>query len=204
MIFKFICTKETRDEVFDKQLFADSRDYKKQVEQGDMLLLQDLDANEIIGPFEAETPMQKNIDQNAFEGRFPYQVKVDWDELYTISQDNLEEDLSGKQIIAPPDTQDIINQLTQSGQRLDDMGTTADLTEESYPDNWDMLRKQVYERDDYKCRNCGVKGGDNGNKVVLHAHHIVPVSSDGNHVNSNLVTLCQTCHNKVHPHMSST
>jgi surface protein len=71
-----------------------------------------------------------------------------------------------------------------------------------YPPDWDALRRQVYKRDNYKCQNCGIRGGKNGS-AELHAHHIVPISSGGNDVISNLTTLCRTCHGKIHPHMSS-
>mgnify|MGYP002760246465 CR=1 FL=1 len=71
-----------------------------------------------------------------------------------------------------------------------------------YPPDWDALRRQVYKRDNYECQNCGIRGGKNGS-AELHAHHIVPLSSGGNNVISNLTTLCRTCHVKIHPHMSS-
>lgn len=69
-----------------------------------------------------------------------------------------------------------------------------------YPENWDEIRKQVYKNDDYECQNCGLQGGPDGN-ATLNAHHIVPRSSGGNDTMSNLVTLCDNCHKKIHPHM---
>lgn len=66
-----------------------------------------------------------------------------------------------------------------------------------YPKNWDSLRQQAYKRDDYQCQNCHVRGGPNGD-VELHAHHIVPISSGGNNVLSNLATLCRECHGLIH------
>ena len=71
-----------------------------------------------------------------------------------------------------------------------------------YPPDWDALRRQVYDRDNYECQNCGIRGGKDGS-AELHAHHIVPLSSGGNDDISNLKTLCRTCHGKIHPHMSS-
>jgi 5-methylcytosine-specific restriction endonuclease McrA len=73
-------------------------------------------------------------------------------------------------------------------------------SKQNYPENWDTLRKQAYERDSYYCQNCGVGGGPNGD-AELHAHHIVPVSVGGNHTLSNLSTLCVTCHGLVHKHL---
>ncbi|MBX0325570.1 HNH endonuclease [Halomicroarcula sp. F13] len=65
------------------------------------------------------------------------------------------------------------------------------------PNDWENRRRRVYRRDQYQCQNCGVRGGEQGD-TELHAHHIVPKSSGGNHVGSNLVTLCRSCHIKVH------
>ncbi len=67
----------------------------------------------------------------------------------------------------------------------------------SYPSDWDKRRKTVYRRDDYTCQNCGRQGGSNGG-AELHAHHIVPKSKGGTHSTSNLVAVCQQCHNAIH------
>jgi len=55
------------------------------------------------------------------------------------------------------------------------------------------LRKEIRERDNYECRNCGMKEKDHLLlfKQVLHIHHI-----DHNHNNSdktNLITVCRNC-----------
>lgn len=60
-------------------------------------------------------------------------------------------------------------------------------------------RDAVFDRDFYKCQNCGAKCG-NGENVYLHAHHINPFAS---HPElrlevSNGITLCKSCHYKVH------
>jgi 5-methylcytosine-specific restriction endonuclease McrA len=51
------------------------------------------------------------------------------------------------------------------------------------------LRTQVFERDAYRCRNCG--GWHD-----LHADHITPESKGGPTTLENLQTLCQTCNLK--------
>jgi len=66
---------------------------------------------------------------------------------------------------------------------------------EDYPDNWDEIRRRVYRRDNYTCKNCGVRG------VELHTHHVVPLKSGGSNNPGNLITLCRRCHRKIHPHM---
>lgn len=65
----------------------------------------------------------------------------------------------------------------------------------TYPDDWDDLRREVYARDGYRCANCGATDVD------LHAHHIVPLSVGGTNERTILVTLCQDCHQRIHPHM---
>ena len=54
-------------------------------------------------------------------------------------------------------------------------------------------RVQVFERDNYTCQLCGVRGGS------LHADHIIPFSIDkGKRLElSNGRTLCEACHKKT-------
>jgi hypothetical protein len=67
---------------------------------------------------------------------------------------------------------------------------------DDYPTNWNKIRKEVYNRDDYKCVNCGRGGRTSG--VELHAHHVVPKSKGGTHEKTNLITVCDECHNAIH------
>lgn len=67
----------------------------------------------------------------------------------------------------------------------------------TYPDDWTSRSKKIKNRDGFRCQNCGVLGGDSGS-AELHTHHIVPKSEGGTHRESNLVTLCWDCHNRVH------
>lgn len=59
---------------------------------------------------------------------------------------------------------------------------------------WLNLQRQVFERDNFKCRNCNGKSKD----FELHAHHIEPRSEGGKDLLENLVTLCKKCHIKYH------
>lgn len=61
-----------------------------------------------------------------------------------------------------------------------------------YPDDWDVIRQSVYERDDYECCNCG------RSETELHAHHIVPLSKGGTNKKTNLKTVCRECHMALH------
>lgn len=62
---------------------------------------------------------------------------------------------------------------------------------------WKELSKAVYERDGYKCVRCGQK---HDAKHKLHAHHIRPWAGSPEYrfELSNIITLCQNCHNWVH------
>lgn len=71
---------------------------------------------------------------------------------------------------------------------------------DQYSNNWNILRKQAYERDEFECRNCGAQGGPFGGATLV-AHHIVPRNVGGNDSISNLATLCEDCHGKIHLHM---
>lgn len=55
-------------------------------------------------------------------------------------------------------------------------------------------RKQVFQRDNYTCQFCGVRGGR------LNAHHIKAFSKDiKNRFNTkNGITLCYNCHKNLH------
>lgn len=57
--------------------------------------------------------------------------------------------------------------------------------------NW---RKTVFSRDAFTCQMCGQHGGE------LNAHHIKPwaVYTENRFDVSNGVTLCKTCHKKLH------
>lgn len=59
-----------------------------------------------------------------------------------------------------------------------------------YTENWDDIRRKVYQRDGYRCVLCGKKG-----KIA--AHHIVPIKVSKDNSLSNLVSVCNSCHRKL-------
>ena len=64
--------------------------------------------------------------------------------------------------------------------------------------SWWTLSAQVRKRsagwcEDHALRGLKVKG--------VEVHHIVPLSRGGRNVVSNLLHLCETCHNKRHNHL---
>lgn len=73
----------------------------------------------------------------------------------------------------------------------------------SYGRKWESIRQNIYERDERECRVCDEKD------TTHHVHHITParrfVDRSGEHPtdydamndDSNLITLCPTCHGKL-------
>lgn len=61
-----------------------------------------------------------------------------------------------------------------------------------YAPNWHELRKEIYTRDNWTCRECGKKCH---NGVVIQCHHI-DYNTNNNDTN-NLITLCKGCHLKT-------
>lgn len=62
-------------------------------------------------------------------------------------------------------------------------------------DSWHLSRRDVRERDDRKCQNCGhvPAAGDAENDV----HHIIPILCGGVNSNELLMTLCGSCHRRA-------
>jgi len=54
------------------------------------------------------------------------------------------------------------------------------------------VKAYVLHRDNYQCQKCKTKKGK------LHVHHIVFRSNGGTNLPNNLITLCKSCHNKLH------
>jgi 5-methylcytosine-specific restriction endonuclease McrA len=59
------------------------------------------------------------------------------------------------------------------------------------PEEYDVLRRQVLERDGWRCQKCGAAN-------ALQVHHMKARSQLGGDVMQNLITLCTSCHGKRH------
>ena len=57
---------------------------------------------------------------------------------------------------------------------------------------YDNIKAYILTRDKYTCRCCKTKKG------TLHVHHIIYRSNGGSDEESNLITLCENCHKKLH------
>ncbi len=64
----------------------------------------------------------------------------------------------------------------------------------------DQIRRQVLQRDGYKCRSCGWSHDqwNTSDPRHLEAHHRDPHVQGGENTPENLTTLCNICHDEVH------
>jgi hypothetical protein len=84
-MWKFLCTSETEKECLIRQLFGNHK-MVDEIEEGDILFLHNRDSDVLMGPFKAATESTMRIVDHAWDGRFPFQVYVTWEEpVYQIS-----------------------------------------------------------------------------------------------------------------------
>ena len=60
-------------------------------------------------------------------------------------------------------------------------------------DSFDIVKRQVWERDRYHCQECGILVAQRGG-AKPQTHHMIPRSAGGSDDSENLITLCQPCH----------
>jgi 5-methylcytosine-specific restriction endonuclease McrA len=58
-------------------------------------------------------------------------------------------------------------------------------------DQWGWVRETALERDNYECQECS-------SQERLQVHHRIPVCMGGESTLENVITLCATCHRRVH------
>ena len=83
-----MCSSATESECFERGLFGLSEKYREQVLQvrrGDRLLLYNLDRDVAFLPFTAESDGGWMPEEDAWDGRFPAQVRVSWKALTIIN-----------------------------------------------------------------------------------------------------------------------
>lgn len=74
------------------------------------------------------------------------------------------------------------------------------------PYSWQSIVKLILERDNKQCRICGTLGhhlpwqDKKGMwwRYCLDVHHIIPKIQGGSNHPKNLISICQTCHKKIH------
>lgn len=75
----FLCSNKTQDECIERGLFGGGVDYNKVVKQvnpGDILCLYNLISHRLYGFYEATSKSSMNIVPEAWDGKFPWQVRV--------------------------------------------------------------------------------------------------------------------------------
>lgn len=85
--YLFLCSNETQNECFLRKLFGRSSmvlSIVKEIREGNSLFLYNYDWDFLFGIFEADGKGKRSIDEYAWNGRFPAQVKVRWDELHRL------------------------------------------------------------------------------------------------------------------------
>ena len=62
---------------------------------------------------------------------------------------------------------------------------------------WKNLRERILKRDGYACQECKRYGRS---KQATMVHHIFPANDipEYQYLSDNLISLCNTCHNKLH------
>lgn len=76
-----------------------------------------------------------------------------------------------------------------------DRGKSKERSKFNASRKWNLVRKSVIERDDFTCQICLVRGSS-----VLNVHHLLSYTHFPSHRLDihNLITLCESCHRKVH------
>lgn len=70
---------------------------------------------------------------------------------------------------------------------------SARIQRDGYGSNWFGKINEIAKRDGKKCMDCGSTQGP------FHTHHIQRLSRGGVTSNSNLILLCELCHDRRHP-----
>lgn len=81
----FVCRNDTQEECLERKLFSISERYKRKaigIKEGDIVFLYNLDTGQLFGIFEARSKCLENIVPDAWNGRFPNQVRVEWKKQY--------------------------------------------------------------------------------------------------------------------------
>lgn len=122
MYWVFACSRETERECFLRRLFGDRESYMeiRRVRKGDTLFLHNKDTDVLYGPFEAITDACLRIEPDAWGGRFNWQVRVKWNELYKLDNASIRFrfNLRGRLSVSDNEGEEIIRTLREEGIKL--------------------------------------------------------------------------------------
>ncbi|QTA79211.1 HNH endonuclease domain-containing protein, RRXRR domain-containing [Desulfonema limicola] len=125
-------------------------------------------------------PRFENRGSSKRSGRLPPSIKANVEEVIRVIKK-----------IPLPVSEIIVEDVQIDIARLNNPELTGKMYQESSRLD-ENLRIAALMRDDYKCQNCNKKN------IRLEAHHIIPRSMGGKDTIKNLITLCESCHEKVH------
>jgi hypothetical protein len=75
-LYIFQCSSETYLACIEKSVFGSDKPWPLQVHKGDFCLLHHYDAGSLFGLWQAESNGGRNLVPKAWNGKYPYQVKV--------------------------------------------------------------------------------------------------------------------------------
>lgn len=75
-VFIFLCNSQTYLSCIEKSVFGSDKSWPLQIGKGDYCLLHHYDAGALFGLWKAEVNGGRNLVPKAWNGKFPYQVKV--------------------------------------------------------------------------------------------------------------------------------
>jgi len=81
----YLCSNATEDECLQRMLFGGTEKYKSEVslaQIGDPLFLYNYISKRLHGKFKAVSENQLNIEPDAWLGKFPWQIRVAWEQEY--------------------------------------------------------------------------------------------------------------------------
>ena len=113
--WRYLCNAGTRPGCIRRQIVGGT-DYRD-VSPSNIILLYDYSENRIYGPMRAVTGCEKGIIQNKWGKTYPYQVRVNWKNLYRISSSEFPQ-IESNEILSPTDFRKIVDQLKTEGERL--------------------------------------------------------------------------------------
>lgn len=85
---------------------------------------------------------------------------------------------------------------TLARQQYDKYERAPDI-KKKYGREWKRIRDKYYKAHPY-CERCYAEGRMTPAEEV---HHKIPISRGGTHATENLMSLCRSCHNKIHIEM---
>jgi len=129
--FIFATSNSSQEECFHRLLFGSNRQYGAaaiRVKKGDLIFLLNLDSDLLYGIFEADSEGKMNIESEAWNGKYPYQVKV-----HPIGK-----------IVPLKDAKKLLKQLGISRSSPINMSTTKRLIELYRPSNLSMEKSYEF------------------------------------------------------------